>query len=518
MRDEMDLDAILSAFNEEEQPPAEEPAAEIEAQQEQEPEWSFGEPEPAEEEPIEEEPAEEPLEEEPAEEPVYEEPIAEREAPRRSGRREEPRYTGEEEESRRSLTRRIGMGMLSFVLAIVALVFLGWSLQNLHPASGTPAQTQNREKASVNIAAELDPTAATPAPTPTPEITEPEEPGETDPEAEGEMPEPTPTPEPVKIHYTIPDDALSAPAPDPNGFHTVSLADVSEVMDVIEQARADGLLGKDETTVFNPDIDFYWDSNVEYYYDETILTICWKEVISGNTCSLVETRIADASQLRRKLAGDSFGSQNQFYATELAREVNSVVAMNADYYLFRDFGIVVYDGQVYRFNTATYTGMYKKYNCVETCFVDSEGDFLFNSLGEEGTMEGAQQFVDNNGVRFSISFGPVLVQDGQVRHCDWYPVGEIDKGYSRAGIGQVGKLHYLYMSVNHEGVEARWTVNTFAQHFGEKGVINAYCLDGGQTGEIVFQGRPFNHVDFGAERLVSDIIYFATAIPEEVRS
>ena len=37
MRDEMDLDAILSAFNEEEQPPAEEPAAEIEAQQEQEP-------------------------------------------------------------------------------------------------------------------------------------------------------------------------------------------------------------------------------------------------------------------------------------------------------------------------------------------------------------------------------------------------------------------------------------------------------------------------------------------------
>ena len=112
MRDEMDLDAILSAFNEEEQPPAEEPAAEIEAQQEQEPEWSFGEPEPAEEEPIEEEPAEEPLEEEPAEEPVYEEPIAEREAPRRSGRREEPRYTGEEEESRRSLTRRIGMGML----------------------------------------------------------------------------------------------------------------------------------------------------------------------------------------------------------------------------------------------------------------------------------------------------------------------------------------------------------------------------------------------------------------------
>ena len=30
-------------------------------------------------------------------------------------------------------------------------------------------------------------------------------------------------------------------------------------------------------------------------------------------------------------------------------------------------------------------------------------------------------------------------------------------------------------------------------------------------------GGPINHVDFGVERAVSDIIYFATAIPEEVR-
>ena len=42
----------------------------------------------------------------------------------------------------------------------------------------------------------------------------------------------------------------------------------------------------------------------------------------------------------------------------------------------------------------------------------------------------------------------------------------------------------------------------------------AYCLDGGQTGEVVFRGEPYNYIDFGSERLVSDIIYFATAIPE----
>ena len=44
--------------------------------------------------------------------------------------------------------------------------------------------------------------------------------------------------------------------------------------------------------------------------------------------------------------------------------------------------------------------------------------------------------------------------------------------------------------------------------------MKAYNLDGGQTSEIVFQNEPVNHVDFGYERTVSDIIYFATAIPE----
>ena len=34
-------------------------------------------------------------------------------------------------------------------------------------------------------------------------------------------------------------------------------------------------------------------------------------------------------------------------------------------------------------------------------------------------------------------------------------------------------------------------------------------------GECVFQGEPYNHVDYGQERTVSDIIYFASAIPSE---
>ena len=63
--------------------------------------------------------------------------------------------------------------------------------------------------------------------------------------------------------------------------------------------------------------------------------------------------------------------------------------------------------------------------------------------------------------------------------------------------------------------EARWTVNTFAKHFAEKGVQSAFCLDGGQTGEVVFKGEPYNHIDFRNERQVSDILYFGSALPPE---
>jgi exopolysaccharide biosynthesis protein len=47
------------------------------------------------------------------------------------------------------------------------------------------------------------------------------------------------------------------------------------------------------------------------------------------------------------------------------------------------------------------------------------------------------------------------------------------------------------------------------------GVERAYAMDGGQTAEIVIQNRMFNPADFFNERMVSDIIYFATAVPAD---
>lgn len=320
----------------------------------------------------------------------------------------------------------------------------------------------------------------------------------------------------IKKHYVIPEDALSAPVPDEKNFGTLSIDEAEKLLPIIEKARASGLL-EGQAVLFDPHADFYHDSFIGYYYDETILMIIWKEVIDGNTCSCCEVKIADASQMRRKIAEDTLGSSVWLYASELAKSVNPVVAMNADFYMFRDFGTVVYQRQLWRMDDSTYTGMYKKYNCIDNLFIDSAGDFHFTHRLEERSRDAMESYLREHDILFSIAFGPVLVEDGCLRTCDWYPAGEPTQGYSRAGIGQLDHLHYFYMSLNHSPEKAAlWTVDRFARAFYDKGVPNAYALDGGQTSEILFRGEPFNHIDNvngGGERPVSDILYFATAIP-----
>ena len=563
MRKSFDLDDILNEVSEWEEDASEDASESIPAgenrvqhqtnapvQQRNEPaERSYAEDPPAEPE-IDEEvefPSEESRVEEEHAEPQAELPAGKTEAvddlepmkkPKGKKKRREKADIPEDERERAALRRkkihRIRDAFLSVIFGALSLLCLAWGLAYLHPTGNAVrrealavASAESIPADSVQQAEPVQPDGQTENPAEATSLSEGQEPADgsepAQPDMELQEPEPTPEPvpeEPAKPHYVIDEYVMTAPAPIETGYGTVSIDNASEVMSVIERARESGLLGEEEKVAFDPNANFYRGLNwrdIEYYLDDTIMVILWKENIDGKCCTFTEVKVADASQFRRKLADDTFGSQAQYFASTLAMSTNAVVAMNADYYLFRDFGISVYDRALYRFNTDTYTGMYKKYNCVETLFIDGKGDFRYKRLAEENSLESMQQFIQENDIRFSIAFGPVLVENGQPLVCDWYPVGEINRLYSRAGIGQMGELHYLYMSLNHGSEEARWTVNQFAEHFAEKPVITAYCLDGGQTGEVVFRNEPYNYIDFGAERTVSDIIYFATAIPEEER-
>ena len=361
------------------------------------------------------------------------------------------------------------------ILILLSILALAWALVNVHPGTGTNtgSTTENR----LDLVGKLDVFMNNAASDALANVAD------------------------IKKIYTIPESDLVAPKPDQSKFG--STTDPAVVQAVVDSASA---LLEGQELVWNPDIVLMEGSEIEYYCDETILVIAWKEAINNSACSFVEVKIAHGSQLRRALSDNTYGSSVYMYPTQMAQNANAVVAINGDFYGHRSCGITIYQRQLYRFNPRS----------LESCFFTASGDMIFTHVGELNTEDEVKKFVQDNDITFSVSFGPILVENGEKKTTNTYLVGEVDIHYSRAAIGQVDKLHYLLMSINEEGVyKNRVTINQAADLIYAKGVPNAYALDGGQTATIVMNGETFNRPDWGNERIMTDIIYFATAIPGE---
>lgn len=309
----------------------------------------------------------------------------------------------------------------------------------------------------------------------------------------------------IDFHYTVEAGALAGPVPDQNNFGTTK--DPSVVKELLSDARAKKLIGS-QTLSWNENIEFLPDSDINYYLDDTILMIQWQEVTAQAVGTYSEVIISDASQLRRKFAGDAFGSMDFTYATELARQTNSVLAVGGDLYNHdRACGIVVYQGQIWRFEP----------NTCDTLYFDRDGNMLYSRRGEFTEQSQAEQLIKDNGVDFSICFGPIIVDNGVDVTPEMYPWGEINDTYARSAIGQLGERHYLTLNINCQSPHYYFlaTLHDATDAMLAHGVYTAYALDGGQTAETIVNGVMINPVQFGQERMISDIIYFCTAIPSE---
>ena len=58
------------------------------------------------------------------------------------------------------------------------------------------------------------------------------------------------------------------------------------------------------------------------------------------------------------------------------------------------------------------------------------------------------------------------------------------------------------------------TLFQFARQIEATGCRMAYALDGGQTAAIAMNDTLINQVSYGSQRRISDILYFATAVPD----
>ena len=305
---------------------------------------------------------------------------------------------------------------------------------------------------------------------------------------------------PLRKQYWIEEGTLVAPEPDQSLFGRTD--DPEEMAQVLKDAQwlLDG-----QKTYFQPDLTFYEDSIVRYYLDDSIFAVTWKEERDGTIYTFSEVKVSHPSQFRRHLAGGEYGSDMQYHTTEMAAAVNAVVASAGDFYRFRDFGAVVYQGEAKRVE-GTYA---------ETCYIDSNGDLHFTYGGDVLKVEEVQQFVDERDIQFSLAFGPILVDHYEVVPHTWYGVGEINEEYARAALLQMDTLHYIVVTANTDGItEDVPTVAQFQDVVAATGCRHAYCLDGGQTATIVMNDELVNRPVKGQQRKISDIIYFATAVPE----
>lgn len=299
--------------------------------------------------------------------------------------------------------------------------------------------------------------------------------------------------------YWLNDADQIAPEPDQSKFGATT--DPKELQWLLDEA-AELLDG--QTTHFSTDIQILPGSKVQYYLDDTIFCVTWRQPIGTAVYTFSEVKIAHASQFRRFLADGEYGSDKQYYGTDMAAAVNAVTSANGDFYKNRPYGTVIYNSEIYRVG-----------DTLDVCCIDDQGEMLLIHRGELQGQEAWERFVEENNVRFSITFGPILVEDHQNVAVSRYPLGEPNEPYSRAGLGQLGQLHYLMVTAGFEpGYTEMPTIPQFAEKMKGFGCEKAFALDGGQTAIIVMNDQLVNRPDFGTQRTVSDIIYFATAIPE----
>jgi exopolysaccharide biosynthesis protein len=227
---------------------------------------------------------------------------------------------------------------------------------------------------------------------------------------------------------------------------------------------------------------------------------------SGNdkvTYYVADVQVTDATIVRSAFAGDQFGENIIANPSEIAASVEAVLAINGDYYGFRDTGIVIRNGVTFR-DSGARQGL---------------------ALYADGTMRlydetatSADQLIED-GVWNTLSFGPGLVDDGKV--ISGIDRVEVDTNFGnhsiqgqqpRTGIGIVDTNHLLFVVVDgrSKGYSRGVTMPEFAQIFADLGARVAYNLDGGGSSAMVFQDKLVNNpLGKGKERGTSDILYVA---------
>ena len=192
----------------------------------------------------------------------------------------------------------------------------------------------------------------------------------------------------------------------------------------------------------------------------------------------------------------TYGKNVTEATSSIAEAHDAVLAINGDYYGVQEKGYVIRNGVVYR---------------------DKAGDSEVLCIYADGSMKiidpssvTAQELVDQ-GVWQAFSFGPGLVEDGEISVSLDSEVGRAKASNPRTAIGIIDDLHYVFVvSDGRTGESEGLSLYELASFMEQLGVQTAYNLDGGGSSTMVFRNQIINNPTGGfgnREREVSDIVY-----------
>ena len=213
---------------------------------------------------------------------------------------------------------------------------------------------------------------------------------------------------------------------------------------------------------------------------------------------VADIQVTSAEYLKTAFAQNAFGRNLKDTTSNMASENGAVLAINGDYYGFRDDGYVVRNGVLYRDTASSGTDALVIY-----------GD---GSMGAASQDEASAQELVDSGAWQVLSFGPVLVSDGKLAVSAGDEVDQSMGSNPRTAIGMISPLHYIVVvSDGRTGDNDGLSLYQLAQVLADNGATFAYNLDGGGSTTMYFKGEVINNPTSGnrsGERSVSDIVYF----------
>lgn len=242
----------------------------------------------------------------------------------------------------------------------------------------------------------------------------------------------------------------------------------------------------------------------DWNYKSSTLDINVKAVQNGTGNDMITYYVADVktsgtSSISTAFAKNTFGSNIVETTSAMAKANNAILAVNGDYYGFRNDGIIIRNGTSYRNNPVR-----------DGLAIFKNG--LLESFNEKSVTPDS---LLAKGVQHTMSFGPILVKSGTVvtnftnLPSDQGPTYLL-KEHPRSGIGMIEQNHYVFIVVDgrSNGYSKGMTLADFAKTFGNLGCKEAYNLDGGLSATMYFNGRVVNKPGGRtAERSISDIVY-----------